>query len=87
MKVVIKGMGKVFFTIVSAEDLYRRLENNFDKLVKLFEDRGNLRLIFHQVDPTNPSVIINKCDKPPFASDGGKSRWTPDIILHKVEWV
>ena len=55
LKVVIKDMRKIFFTIDSAEDQYRRLENIFDKLVKLFKDRGNLRLIFHQLDPTNTS--------------------------------
>ena len=87
LKVVIKCMRKIFFAIVNTEDLYKRLESIFDKLVKLFEDHGNLRLIFHQVNPTNLGMIINKCDKPSFASDGGNSRWTSNITMHKVKWL
>lgn len=78
--------GKILSAIISSKDLNGGGEDMLNMFAELFIYSIGLRLFFHEVDPTDPGMIINKRDKPASTRKSGRACRTPDVSMNKIKW-
>ena len=49
--------------------------------MKLFKNGKSFKIFFHEIDPTQPRVVINKGDKPTSIRQIRYTRWTLNITI------
>ena len=72
---------KIFVTIVNSQILDFSLKLILDHPIKIFENLTHYRFFFHEENPNDSSVIVNKGNGPSSAGNVINPRWSPDIIV------
>jgi hypothetical protein len=85
IKLGTKIIRDILTTLVRTNILHNSTELSFDHLKKLSENRKHFRFIFKQVDPSTPSMIVNKGDIIAMARKTSNWGRAPDIRMNKIK--